>query len=529
MVSPHFFHDKDGNLTSITYPAIGSVPAVTITYAYDSRDRLTSVTDWSGRVTNYTWDAAGKLTSVSRPNGTTRRLRWDTAGELLAIEKRPPTGAPLAIRSFGYDAAGRITRRLSYPQGTAWSEPALSASVNDDNQLTGGVLGYDADGNTLASLLPNGPWGASGTSTNANGTFAWNARNQLTSVTRSDNNGQTATYTYDAEGNFIQTTDSAAGTTRWIVDPDGGSLSRVIAKVAPNGNVTRYVYGVGLVYEVRQDGSVRYYHYDQVGSTVALTDAAGAVTGRADYSPYGALQSGSGELANANTTPFLFCGAFGVITDSTTGMHEMRARWYSSYLRRFLTEDPTGFAGGENYYVYADGSPLILIDPAGLDAYLGVNDAHAWAAVDTPRGNVARFDYSLTGFGGYTDNSIKDIYNNWSGPSHIDITVKHTIGEVAGKSNTVFRIPQTPQQDAQTFERMVTIYNDKPNYCLATSTCVKQTLNVLFSASSEPLFSAGSEQTFDLRSSYTPAGLREAAGRTLGEPIIQPHTSIKYK
>lgn len=360
-------YDKNGNLVSLTYPAIGSVPAATVTYTYDNRDRLTSVTDWAARTTTYSWDAAGKLTLITRPNGTKRRLSWDAAGQMLAVEERPASGAPFAIRSFGYDAAGRITKRLSYPQATIWVEPAWSAGYDDDNRMTsvtGGTLSYDTDGNLLTGPLPDGPWGATGTSTAASGTFTWNARNQLTRAMRS-NNSQQIDYTYDAEGNLIQTTDSVAGTTRWIVDP---SSSRVLAKVAPGGAVTRYIYGAGLVYEVRSDGSVRYYHYDQVGSTVALTDSTGAVTGRADYTPYGGVQGTSGELATQGMTPFMFVGAHGVMTDPATGLHQMRARWYSSYLRRFLSEDPSGFAGGENSYAYAGGNPVNLIDPNGLKA-----------------------------------------------------------------------------------------------------------------------------------------------------------------
>jgi RHS repeat-associated protein len=54
------------------------------------------------------------------------------------------------------------------------------------------------------------------------------------------------------------------------------------------------------------------------------------------------------------------------MTHAITSLHQMRARWYSSYLRRFLNEDPTGFAGGENFYAYAAGNPVSLIDPLGL-------------------------------------------------------------------------------------------------------------------------------------------------------------------
>ena len=358
-------YDKNGNLVSLTYPAIGSVPAATVTYAYDNRDRLSTVTDWAGRVTTYTWDAASQLTQVQRANGTKRVQRYDAAGQLLAMEERPATGAALALRSYRYDSAGRIDRRLAYPQGIAWSEPVWTASYDNDNRLTtlaGAPLSYDADGNLQGSRLPDGAWGAGGISSGASGTYTWNARNQLTRAVRGDT-GQQIDYIYDAEGHLIRQTDSVAGTTRWVIDPTG---SRVLAKVAPDGGVTRYVYGGALLHEVRADASVRYYHYDQAGSTIALSDAGGAVVGRADYTPYGALQGTSGELAVAGATPFLFVGGHGVITDAATGLHQMRARWYSSHLRRFLSEDPAGFGGGENFYAYAGGNPIGSIDPSGL-------------------------------------------------------------------------------------------------------------------------------------------------------------------
>jgi RHS repeat-associated protein len=389
-------YDKNGNLISLTYPAIGSLPAATVTYTYDNRDRLSTVTDWNARTTTYTWDAAGRLTQVLRPNGTKRVLRWDAAGQLLSIEERATAGPPVAFRSFQYDSAGRLAKRVSFPQGNAWSEPAWTAAYDDDNRLTtlgGASLSYDADGNLLGSRLPDGPWGAAGSSTGASGVFTWNARNQLTRVVRSDN-AQQIDYAYDAEGNLRTSTDSATGMTRWVTDPNGAAMTRTLARVAPNGDVTRYIYGAGLQYEVRADGTVRYYHYDQIGSTVALSDATGTVTGQADYTPYGALQSTSGELAAVGSTPFLFVGSYGVITDASTGLHQMRARWYSSHLRRFISEDPIGLAGGENSFGYCNGSPLMANDPDGefvnfiIGAAIGIG---VQATIDLIRGHRSSF------------------------------------------------------------------------------------------------------------------------------------------
>ncbi len=53
------------------------------------------------------------------------------------------------------------------------------------------------------------------------------------------------------------------------------------------------------------------------------------------------------------------------MTDPST---ESRARFYNPGLRRFVSQDPIWFAGGLNWYAYANGNPISLIDPFGLSA-----------------------------------------------------------------------------------------------------------------------------------------------------------------
>jgi RHS repeat-associated protein len=114
----------------------------------------------------------------------------------------------------------------------------------------------------------------------------------------------------------------------------------------------------------------RTYHYDYRGNTVALTDGGGNVTDRAEYSAYGTLTYRSG----STDTPFLYNGRYGVQTDPN-GLLYMRARYYNPYICRFLNPDPVGFAGGLNFYAFADGNPISLTDPYGL--WAGVDDAIA--------------------------------------------------------------------------------------------------------------------------------------------------------
>jgi hypothetical protein len=58
------------------------------------------------------------------------------------------------------------------------------------------------------------------------------------------------------------------------------------------------------------------------------------------------------------------------MTDAS-GLLYMRARYYNPNICRFVNPDPAGFAGGLNWYAFADGNPISLLDPFGLGAIEG--------------------------------------------------------------------------------------------------------------------------------------------------------------
>jgi len=116
-----------------------------------------------------------------------------------------------------------------------------------------------------------------------------------------------------------------------------------------------------------KEGEYRSYHFDFRGSTVAITDQTGKVVKRFQYGPYGELLKGE-----ASVTPFLFNGKYGVMTEGN-GLYYMRARFYSSEMKRFVNMDVLLGSVGEgqtlNRFVYVNGNPLIHIDPTGLASW----------------------------------------------------------------------------------------------------------------------------------------------------------------
>lgn len=336
----------NGLLWKLTYPGNREV-----TYTYYPTNRLETVTDWANRTTTYFWDDAGRLDRIERPNNVDRTHVYDNANRLERIYERNEQGRLLVYFKFGYDDDGRLTSRYRLPQPRPFALPAATATHDDDNRIetwNGLNLVHDDDGN-----MTTGPLGAAGLVT-----YGYDARNRLTSV------GSVAagftTYAYDAENNRVSRTDTT-GATRYLVDPHGDALPRILVRERPDNSTTSYVYGIGLLYEVDDaTGDATYYHYDNIGSTVALTGPTGAQTDRIEYDPYGTVTFRTG----TNDTPFLYVGQLGVQQEAN-GLHYMRARYYSTELRRFLNADPIGFAGGLNWYAYAGGNPVMLVDPSG--------------------------------------------------------------------------------------------------------------------------------------------------------------------
>ena len=130
---------------------------------------------------------------------------------------------------------------------------------------------------------------------------------------------------------------------------------------ASNNLIAFYVYdGSGLVAKVTPTNDYYYYHYDGLGSTVAITDSTAQIVNAYAYSPYGLLGA-------QETIPnsFTYVGRFGVMAEGN-GLYFMRARYYDPQVGRFINKDPIGYLGGMNLYAYAENDPVSLTDPLGF-------------------------------------------------------------------------------------------------------------------------------------------------------------------
>ena len=188
--------------------------------------------------------------------------------------------------------------------------------------------------------------------------FEYDCRNRLVSAGG-------ISYEYDAENNRISQTENGAKT-EYVVDSNSSSLTRILT-AEKEGDTTYYIYGIGLI---AQENGNEYliYHFNNIGSTEAVTNIDGEIVETFDYGPYGELLS-----ENKCSIMFLYNGELGVATDSN-GLYYMRARYYNPEIKRFINQDVmTGSIVNTptlNRYAYVNGNPISLNDPFGLSPFL---------------------------------------------------------------------------------------------------------------------------------------------------------------
>jgi RHS repeat-associated protein len=353
---------KDGGqLASLTYPGSRSV-----SYSYDSLDRLTTITPWAGGAITCAWRANGQPDLLTNGNGTSTDYQYHpTSGRLSRLLIRTSGGSVIADENMEYDPAANITRIFGdLPKPGSLTEPprdaAATMTVDNANRLStlnGQSVTNDPAGRTRALPAP------------LSGTATWEGLDWLTSWT---SGGSTTAYTYDGDGVRRSRTLPSASETRYLVDPVG-ALPNVVAETNTSGTPQRYYIhapGLGLLASVDTSSNATAYHFDHRGNTLALSNAGQSVSETYAYSPYGATTPSNTSSSN----PFRFVGQFGVMDELASGttsnsLHFMRARYYSATSGKFVSKDSLAGSASEpqtlNQFAYGTGNPLKRIDPTG--------------------------------------------------------------------------------------------------------------------------------------------------------------------
>ncbi|WP_032716464.1 RHS repeat-associated core domain-containing protein, partial [Pseudomonas syringae] len=121
------------------------------------------------------------------------------------------------------------------------------------------------------------------------------------------------------------------------------------------------------------ENKVYYFHTDQIGTPLEMTDAEGQIVWQAKYRAWGAVEK---LVVNEVEQNLRFQGQY---FDVETGLHYNTFRYYDPEIGRFITQDPIGLLGGVNLYQYASNTQS-WIDPLG---WAGVRAESGYLSFDS--------------------------------------------------------------------------------------------------------------------------------------------------
>jgi RHS repeat-associated protein len=293
----------------------------TRTYNWQQNNRLTQLHDSQYGLTTFSYDGSGNLAATTFGDAPTEFRSPDAVGNLFKsidqLDRRyGPSGKLLAARGtqYTYDARGNLTCKIT-ATGDEWQ-------------------------------------------------YNWTAAGLLAEVVRPD--GAIIRFAYDALGRRVRKT-SPTHSTQWVWQGNqplhewtvpAGELNA--SSVAP---VTTWLFEEGQLAPLAKlhnhDADYHNIICDYLGTPLQMHDKNGQKSWSAELNSYGAVRVGQGSPQDC---PFRYQGQY---EDVETGLSYNRFRYYDPEAGIYLSQDPTGLAGGDKPYSYVH-NPTVLIDPFGL-------------------------------------------------------------------------------------------------------------------------------------------------------------------
>ncbi|WAC00434.1 DUF6531 domain-containing protein [Pseudomonas putida] len=342
----------------------------------------------------------GKLTSCFGYDAMGRKA-WQFASTLpaekLSQVHNPGINTSLLVehaynpiyRRYQYDPAGELVRTLDKLRGEIKYEYEANGQLHSRD--TGSIIGseefrYDPAANRLdfnARQLEKvkdnrikrwrdqeyryDPWGnliekRSGHSKLQS--FSYDCENRLVRAETLVNGKleSTGAYRYDSLGRRVAKQSEINGTTEQKRFLWQGL--RMLGEEMPGRSIL-YLYEPGSYAPLArvdqaegEEQTVYYFHTDQIGTPLELSNSEGEIVWQATYRSWGAIE----QLTISNIEQNLrFQGQY---YDDETGLHYNTFRYYDPETGRFISHDPIGLLGGYNLYSYVS-NPFNRIDPWG--------------------------------------------------------------------------------------------------------------------------------------------------------------------
>lgn len=371
-----YSYDVAAGKRTMTYPS-----GMKVVEQLNARDLIASILQNGNEVVTMQYNAAGQKTAQTYANGITTAYTYNDNGWLsqIADDKQ------VLNLKMTYDAIGNITQRedvLNADRTETYGYDAISQLISfKRGTAVDNSYQFDLLGNRI-KVLENGV----ATNYVSNNVNAYtNITGGLSFTPQYDDNGNLLnddrhTYAYDYNNKQVGVDDGAV-TVKY--DALGRRISKnattyyyigdqMVEEYADGQPVASYLYGnvIDEVLQMTKGSAVYYYHTNHLGSTMALSNADGAIIERVDYNAYGQPAFFD---ANGNTIAQSSIGNAILFTgreyDAESGTYYHRARSMHPNMGRFMQKDPLIYINGMNDYGYVGNLAVVMVDPWGEDFF----------------------------------------------------------------------------------------------------------------------------------------------------------------
>ena len=250
------YSGPNSQLSSISQ-SDGAGDTRTVSYGYDTSNRLANVTEANGRYTSYTYNANDQVTSIVISDGTgslETDIGYDSTGRVNSLTEDPtgrdaittydystaghthvydanhprPGGGGGVYTDYGYDYAGRVTSTtdpLGHATTTGWTaDNQTSMTQNGSDPATSYTYGSNPGDNGGESLTQTtDPVGGINTSAYGN-----TGSSQYSPSSSTDQSNRPTAYTYDGPGNLASSSDGTTAAVATVNHNSDGTVSMSI-------------------------------------------------------------------------------------------------------------------------------------------------------------------------------------------------------------------------------------------------------------------------------------------------------------
>jgi RHS repeat-associated protein len=386
-----FGYDDTTGVTTVTAGPSGA----SATFQANAGGKLVKMTDGAGNAAAFSYSAGGYLAEAVTPGGTSLAQTHDARGNLLTStwggartawtfddlnRVTSMTNQVGGITRYAYAGGSHIPAEVTSPDGGITRTTAVNGLVTSRTDADGGTTGYsfDAGGNLVSATGPLGE------------------------ITR---------FGYDGVGNRTQMTAPSGATSQWAFDGAG----RVTRFTGPDGAVTGLRYSAaGLLQErTGPDGGTVRYGYDAAGNLTSFTDELGNQT-TFGFDAEGNPTSFADALGHAVTFGYDVLGRLVNVADAEGSV----ARYgYDADGNNTVQEGPGGTVRAD---YDARGNPIAVTDLTSAVWRYGYDAADRLTEFTNPVDGSWQIGYDVAGnVASVTDPSAAQARWEWTGAGRL--------------------------------------------------------------------------------------------------------------